>query len=311
MRVEKIVRDDEVLKIVDDAVHEETVRLGSALGAYRRTGHALGPPGDILAQITGSGSTGWSVRLTRNPHEREGTGARQATISRAVTPEGRATSALAEGVRRLVDPVDRMLRRDAAIMTLSDEQLVADGFLNPKWSMSAHPLLVAMMRADGYDPQDLLNPRYRMSGDPTSATPIMTNVERRCINTFADASVNDSSDTLKGYIHLDVLDVEVYGHRKYVGDGRQEITYMSGRQGRPLLCISVGTMPPETLLPSLKGMLLDDVVRHPAWGGTLPGIRIEEATNHDGYFTLVLSPALEPLAEAPEGMDVSWRSISA
>lgn len=293
------MENDRILETVYDAVEAETRRLGSALGAYRRTDHALGPKGDIVADLGPIKAKGRSVTLRRNPHEREGSGERLVRTGCGLDAAGRATPSLLAAVRRLIDPIDRMIRRDDAIMTLTDEQLAADGFLCPKWSYSAHPLLIAMMAADRYDPQDLVRLPYRH----TANGPILTGEPRHIPTRGAPAPRGNPTD-VAGEIRLDVLDVDMYEHRA----GPVALTYMSGRGYRARLCVAGTPRIPESMLASLKGVPLDDVIRHPAWGGSLPGAIVREVANHPDYMLITLEAALAPLAKPPEGMDTSWRS---
>lgn len=293
------MENDSLLDAVYDAVEAETRRIGSALGAYRRTEHAMGPKGDIVADIGPARHDGHLVTLRRNPHEREGSRECRARVNHGLDATGRPTDSLLAGVRRLVDPIDRMVRRDAAIMTLSDEELAADGFLCPKWSYSAHPLLIAMMAADRYDPQDLVRLPYRHT-----ANGLILTSEPRHIPTRGTAAPSGSPTDVIGKIRLDVLDVDIYDHRA----GPITLTYMSGQGYRARLCVAGTPRIPESMLASLNGVPLDDVIRHPAWGGSLPGAIVREVANNPDYMLITLEAALAPLAEAPTGVDTSWRT---
>lgn len=210
-----------------------------------------------------------------------------------------------EPTQKLLDTVGGMARhkrsliaREAAMTDAGHSRLET-----PYWSLRAHRLAAQLTRGAGFRYEGLL------ALNPSEIDPTEPIIRKDGWQAQGGTLQGDGTYELRveGFMDGDML---VYDCITINGLPRNETTAL-------LLCtsqdtrLSVRSDMPETMVATLVGRDIADVVSHPAWGAHA-GVRITAAEmDHGGdvpWLDLTVEPVFEWLAEVPEGVDATWRS---
>lgn len=170
---------------------------------------------------------------------------------------------------RLDRQIARHVRRLLRLQSIGDA--------DPHWSYTMHRLMLAMFRHADVDPiltmAGSLEHRHMLLDHVTQDTPLSVGAIR-----IEDGRIDAAT------LHLPGL--------QFAGNGRTAVLITADM--------------PETMVASLPGRRLHEVVDHPAIARAGP-IRIEDADVQNGNLTLVVEDVQDHVRRPPTGADRRWR----
>ena len=232
---------------------------------------------------------------------------RGAMTFRALHPdEGRGNHELSDnelryGTQKLPKSDLRLIAISAASLARSEKRRNAIGTSeNPLWSMTAHPLIAAAVSLYGLDIVPIYDSTPLLHDD--GAEPVQ--LER-----FKDDHTISRMTMVAGHLWCNHFEEKQTGIK------------ISQRMGRNLVRLEIpGINFPETVIASMKGAPLSDLLLHPLID-LVPHLPIHRLINRDGMkkdpngnylkprITVEVIARPEPLALAPRDRDISWMRL--
>lgn len=229
----------------------------------------------------------FDVYLERPRHEHEGRGLIMEGVHDAIGSDGVIGEAALAFLDRQASARARVLLRAAALKKAGGER--------DEWSFDMHPLAIALLRHAGFAFGQIVR------NAPAHASQSLTlAIEDKTAATAGIELQVDMARCAAGTIDIDIHEIHE--------DDTPSFSLYDSLGDCNLIIHDVRL--PETVLPTLTGKPLCDVVNHRVIKG-LPDLRIVAAENHIRGTRLSIDPGHVPLAPAPAGIDVTWRTLPA
>ena len=215
--------------------------------------------------------------------------------------QGMPTQTLLDAVEKMAITKRRLVGREAAMLQAGHTRLKT-----PYWALRAHRLGLLLAKHVGirFKGDLVMNP---VETDPTAPMGKDDGWKARSRRASNEASRCEISmnllmqgDTLM-FDNMRVIDKDA--------DRSKTLPVIITCSGETTSLLIPGDLP-DTVMSSLIGRDVGEVVKHPAWrkGAGVRVIGAEMDRDDDGWLDLTLEPVFEWMADIPEGVDGSWRS---
>lgn len=240
----------------------------------------------LKAQVANERSP-FDIYLERPRHPHEGGGLIMEGVRDAIDADGVIGTEAMAFLERHAAMRARVLLRAAALKAAPDT--------GDEWAFDMHPLALALLRNAGFALGQIVR------NAPSHASQSLTlAIENKMAATAGIELQVDMARCAAGAIDIDIHEVH--------DDDSPSFSLYDSLGDCSLVVHDVHL--PETVLPTLAGRPLREVIRHRVIE-TLPDLRIVEASSHVRGTSLAINPCHVALAPAPTGVDVAWRSLPA